>query len=218
MSTPPATIWFYRILHIDNLKFVLSRGIYSANRPDKNPNYKFIGDTGLTAQRQAYPIPLIGNYGSLGDYVPFYLGPRSPMLYTIVHGYRGTHKVPEDQIVYIGCRMSDLIAGNAEVLLTDGHAKQSTTTFFLSTEDLSQIDWEAASAKIWRNTEADWDLQRRKQAEGLVKDHVPPECISFVATQSVGSEQKCQQIVFKLGLNKQLTVRRVPDFFYNLTP
>ena len=35
----------------------------------------------------------------IGDYIPFYLGPRSPMLYVIQHGYNGVQRVePENMI------------------------------------------------------------------------------------------------------------------------
>lgn len=135
MSSPPKTIWFYRIIHVDNLEFALVNGLYAGSHLGRDPNYVFIGDTGLTADRLEYPIPLAGNHGSLGDYVPFYLGPRSPMLYQIHTGNRGVTKRSQDDIVYLCCRMTSLQEAGLEVLLTDGHAKAATTSYFTADDD-----------------------------------------------------------------------------------
>jgi|AntRauTorckE5430_2_1112549.scaffolds.fasta_scaffold00907_7 hypothetical protein len=214
MSTPPAVVWFFRIIHIDNLEFALRSGLFAGTHPDRDPDYIFIGDTGLTAERFDFPIPLDGNHGNLGEYVPFYLGPRSPMLLNIITGFRGVTKRPQEDIVYLCCRMTDLQASDLDLLLTDGHAKSWHTQYFTPEDDLQLIDWVASGAEDWKDSERDWDLQRRKQAEGMVRNHVPPTCISFVAVKNEGIALRCKQIIVNLNLDQQVRVRTSPSIYY----
>ena len=86
-------IWLYRIVHINNVEYLLHNGISTQQDPQSNSNYVNIGDTNLINQRMDYPINLEG-YGNLGDYGPFYFGPLSPMLLNIKTGYRGIKQLP----------------------------------------------------------------------------------------------------------------------------
>ena len=213
MATRPQTIWLYRIFHRDNLEYICRNGVYAATHPKKNPAYTFIGDPKLTDHRKDYPIPLAGTR-VLGDYVPFYLGPRSPMLYQIYRGGQGVDQQAQQDIVYLGCRLQDLEAANCEVLLTDGHARNNFTSFFRSKDDLSSIDWKATQVRFWKASEKDWDLQRRKQTEGLVKHHVPPECIRFFVTKSDSVATYIQHIVLDCGLNVTVHIDQEEKFYY----
>lgn len=75
-------IWLYRIVHINNIEHILTRGIFSHSHANADSEYVNIGDATLINQRNDFPVKLDG-YGNLGDYVPFYFGPLSPMLYNI---------------------------------------------------------------------------------------------------------------------------------------
>ena len=81
-------IWLYRLIHVDNVEYVLRNGMFTRNHAQADPSYINIGDTILINQRSEYPVKIEG-YGNLGDYVPFYFGPLSPMLLNIKTGYRG---------------------------------------------------------------------------------------------------------------------------------
>jgi hypothetical protein len=58
-----------------------------------------------------------------------------------------------------------------------GTPKASQTQFFWQRADLDKVDWALVNERYWQNTEQDRDIQRRKQAELLVFQHVPPQCI-----------------------------------------
>lgn len=76
----PIPTRIYRITHLDNLLATLQQGIFCRNHP--TATYRNICDASLTDRRNRITVPLpLG--GFLNDYVPFYLGPRSPMLYRI---------------------------------------------------------------------------------------------------------------------------------------
>ncbi|WP_338874931.1 DUF4433 domain-containing protein [Spirosoma sp. SC4-14] len=144
-----------------------------------DPNYIFIGDSQLTQDRHEYPVPL-ENYGNLGDYVPFYFGPLSPMLLNIKTGYRGITKRPQEEIIYISCKVDSIVKAGLRFVFTDGQAKDRLTVFYQSLDDLDKIDWEVVKAKYWHNIEDDFDRQRRKQAEFLVYEQVTANLIDAI--------------------------------------
>jgi hypothetical protein len=62
--------------------------------------------------------------------MPFYFGPRSPMLYVIQHGYNGVRKVKPEDIVYCVVRIEDIIKNDIDCIFTDGHALSSLTNYY----------------------------------------------------------------------------------------
>lgn len=74
----------YRITHVDNL-LTLSRrkGLHApASLPEDGLEYRPIHDESIRHRRAVRPLPC-GPGGTVADYVSFYLGHRSPMLYRI---------------------------------------------------------------------------------------------------------------------------------------
>ena len=82
----------FRIVHIDNIPYILKNGIVNAAKSTKkDDSYISIGDESLIEVRRNQNI--IHTESCIGDYIPFYFGPRSPMLYTIQNGYNGVKKM-----------------------------------------------------------------------------------------------------------------------------
>lgn len=178
-NNTPEKIWLFRITHYKNLGHIIRNGIYSREHELYDPNYINIGDTGLIAERKVHPLPIEGA-GNIGDYIPFYFGPLSPMLLNIISGYRGIKKVPQREIIYT-CYPLEELTKACKFVFTDGHAKSSLTKFYTSLEDMDKLDWEVIGDKLWKNTDADRDRMRRKQAELLVSTHVPTACLKAIA-------------------------------------
>jgi len=128
MSIEIDKIWLYRIVHIDNVEYLLQHGMFNKNHAYADPNYINIGDTTLIAQRNDYPIKLT-DFGNLGDYVPFYFGPLSPMLLNIKTGFRGIKMRPQSEIVYMCCKLDQIVRECPKWCFTNGHAKTSITEF-----------------------------------------------------------------------------------------
>lgn len=101
----------FRLTHIDNIQHVLSNGLVRASSPLRSDNYLPIGDSKVIKIRGNR---VVGGY-RLSEYVPFYFGPRSPMLYVIQHGYNGVRKEKPENIVYCVVRINDLVANNEEL-------------------------------------------------------------------------------------------------------
>ena len=162
----------FRITHIDNIPYIDRNGLVKADSPLRNPNYVSIGDTQVIQIRNQR---IFKGY-RLSDFIPFYLGPRSPMLYVIQHGYNGVKRVDAEQIVYCVIRLDDINNYNIDCVFTDGHALSALTTYY-EKKDLGRIDkivnYDDVYSSQW-NLEEDLDLKRRKEAELLVRVDLPP--------------------------------------------
>ena len=116
----------------------------------------------------------------LGDYIPFYFGVRMPMLYVIQHGGNFVPTaVPPEDIIYIVCRVCDVIVEEQEYYYTDGHATEWLTSVYDAThlDELPiRIDWEAVKARYWGGSD-NLLVKARKQAEFLVRNDIKPEYI-----------------------------------------
>lgn len=168
----PNVIYLFRICHIDNLDYILESGkLTSPNNPDSDPNYIGIGDSTLISSRSLREIQIVP-YGSFNNYVAFYFGARSPMLYNIQKGYNNVTRRSPDEIIYLVTTFDKVKEENCQYVFTDGHAYHNLSQFFNQEESLGEVDWKAVNLVRWNDTEEDPDRKRRKQAEFLVHNEI----------------------------------------------
>jgi len=210
----PNIVEVFRIVHIENVEYLLTHGMFTKSHAQADPDYINIGDTGLIAQRNDYPVRIHPPNGVLGEYVPFYFGPLSPMLLNIKTGHRGITQRPQSDIVYVVCGLATLVDNCGAWCFTDGHAKNAITAFYNHLDNLDKVDWDMVSERHWKNTEEDFDRMRRKQAEFLVKTHVPLSCISSIVVLNQQRQTFVEEIINRLGL--EIPVRENPgnQFYY----
>ena len=70
----------FRIVHIDNIPHVVKYGLVHNDSPFASDSFVPIGDVSVMDARSTKQLP-DGSF--LSEYIPFYFGPRSPMLYNI---------------------------------------------------------------------------------------------------------------------------------------
>lgn len=70
----------FRIVHIDNIPHVVKYGLVHNGSPFASDSFVPIGDVSVMDARSTKQLP-DGSF--LSEYIPFYFGPRSPMLYNI---------------------------------------------------------------------------------------------------------------------------------------
>lgn len=203
-----------RLIHFEMLDEVLSNGMYSKNSGHEIPCYINIGDAELIKQRDEYVVKIDPPNGHLGDYIPFYFAGHSPMLLNIKTGYRGIKKYPQSELAFLVCKISDIINNCPHWCFTDGHAKSSITKFYNNIEDLSLLDWDTINLQFWSSNEEDWDRMRRKQAEFLVKKHVPVACISQIIVLNSEQEAKVKEIERRLGIDIPVVIDIQRKYFY----
>ncbi len=210
----PEIIRVYRIVHIDNVEYLLTKGMFHRYHPKADPDYINIGDSNLIEQRNTYHVGINPPNGLLGDYVPFYFGPLSPMLLNISTGYRGITKRSQSEIAYIVCNFNDVVAKCTTWCFTDGHAKNAITCFYNQQSDLDKIDWNIVFERFWKNTEEDYDKMRRKQAEFLVQHHVPASCIAGIIVYNEQAKEIIDNIVCIVGLNIPIVINPKSNYYY----
>lgn len=99
-------IYLFRMTHIENIPHVLQYGITHSQSANANPAYVPIGDSSLISTRSGF---VLANGRRLGDYIPFYFGVRTPMLYVIQKGFNGVVTTPPADIVYWVTTMQKII-------------------------------------------------------------------------------------------------------------
>ena len=200
-------VYAYRLTHINNIPHILQMGLVHPSSPKESPTYVQIGDSSIIKVRGE---ELHKGY-RLSDYIPFYFGPRSMMLYVIQNGFNGVKKVAPEDIVYCVLKIDIVIEQGWDCVFTDGHAVTEITQFYTK-KDLPNLNnivkVEDVYAKYW-NDEYDLDLSRKRQAELLIKDEISPQ---YIAGYFVYNEDAKQRLV-NLGVT-QGQIRVVPQYYF----
>jgi hypothetical protein len=204
-----------RIMHVDNLAICLQRqGIHAPTcQPDDGLVYRPIHSAEIQAKRRLRPVTC-GPRGVIHDYVPFYFGHLSPMLFQLktgrVHGYTDG----QDPIIHVVSCVQAVQAAGAGFIFSDGHGLAAYTSWYDDLAELSKVDWTMVYQRYWRDEDADMDRQRRKQAEFLVHRFVDWSLITEVVVISEAMRQRVQTVMagFLPGLRRPVTARR--DWYY----
>lgn len=146
MPTPIPTP-IYRMIHIENLEVLLKRQkIHAPNQaPSEGFVYRSIHDSEVQVKRKAQTVA-VGPGGVVHDYVPFYFGPRSPMLLRLHTGRVAGYTQGQDPLMYLVSSVQKIIASKARFVFTDGHSLASFTKWFTDPSDLEAIDWPTVNA------------------------------------------------------------------------
>ncbi|MBM95908.1 MAG: hypothetical protein CMI09_08690 [Oceanospirillaceae bacterium] len=192
LNPQKALIW--RIVHCDNLPWILANGLFAGNHPHKAARWVSIGNAELIEKRSHHPVPIHPG-GMLNDYVPFYFTPFSPMLLNIHTGRAGVPRHANEDIVILVSSIHTLHQQQVPVIFTDGHAYYQWTTYFSDPADLNRIDWPLLQARDFSRDPDDPGKFERYQAEALVHQHCPVSSLLGLV---------CYNDQMKLQLEKQL--------------
>lgn len=123
------------ITHVSNLPSVLQLGgLCCDNRRNRDGIVcKGIAYQHIKDRRARKRVPL-GQGGTLADYVPFYFGPRSPMLYTINKGNVPGYSDGQSPVLHLVSSVEEIVEAGLPFVFTDGHAEMGYSDFF---DDLS---------------------------------------------------------------------------------
>lgn len=214
MPAPIPTL-IYRMVHIDNLDVLLRRQALHA--PHQTPQdgliYRTIHDTDVQAKRHLQPVA-VGSGGTIHDYVPFYFGPRSPMLLQLHTGRVAGYTERQDPLVYLVSSVQAIIAGGCRFIFSDGHGLATFTQWFTDPSDLDKVDWTAVNARQWNDTVQDMDRQRRKQAEFLVFQDCPWSAVITIAVLNDTVEAQVEAIVARHAPALRRSVAIHPEWYY----
>lgn len=188
-QTPTRSRWLLHFTHIDNLPQIVESGqLVCDSMAQQGLMQAEVGDLAIKEARRRRTIPIHPG-GCVGDYVPFYFAPRSPMMYRIACDHRdsipGRYPGGDRPLVYLAATVGAVIDAQLTWVATDGNAANATTEFSSDLDRLNEmVDWPLMTAERWNNVPDDPDRQRRRMAEFLVHRHVPLTVIHSVGTYS----------------------------------
>ena len=176
MSSPPSHPKIYHITHVDNLASILAAGGLSSDSvmlASGGPT-STIGMGSIKKRRLELPVKCYPGY-KVGDFVPFYFGPRSIMLY-LIHmanhaelSYRGG----QGPIVHLESDLNETIEwaeqNHRKWAFTLSNAGAAYAEFRKKKEQLSEVNCEAVRASDFRPSV----VKEGKQAELLVHEFFP---------------------------------------------
>lgn len=213
--TAPNPTPIYRALHVDNLAVHLRRNALHA--PNHTPNdglkYRTIHNVDIQKERHARSIPC-GPRGTIHDYVTFYFGPRSPMLYQLHTGWVSGYDEGQEPIIYLTSTAQGVDAQGAGFVFSDGHGIAAFTKWFDDLRYLDRVDWDAVNARIWRDTVEDPDRQRRKQAEFMVHRRLDWAAIDDIGVINAGMKTRVEAILGPFPAESRRPVLVRPAWYY----
>lgn len=134
--------------------------------------------------------------GFLPDYVPFYFGPRSPMLYAIGGGNVKGYMDGEDSILHLVSSTEAMAASGLSFAFTDGHAEMAVSQFFDEVSKLvTEVDWEVVRSKYWNDIPEYPDRKRKRQAEFLVYQFVPWRLVERIGVKDATRKAQVEKLL-----------------------
>lgn len=201
-------LFLFRMTHIENISHIVQHGLTHSASINSNPNFRPIGDGSLIATRNSFHLT---NGRNLGEYIPFYFGMRTPMLYVVQNGYNMVASTPAEDIVYCVSSVQKIIDLQLDFVFTDGHAVDSFSTQYFAA-DIQNIhniiDKNAINAKYWRD-DNDLDRKRRKEAEFLVLGDIALDGILCYLVYN----EKAKETLLNLGVS-DAQIRVKPDYYF----
>jgi ssDNA thymidine ADP-ribosyltransferase DarT-like protein len=179
----------FRIVHRENLDWILDHGLTSLSSGNLDPNFVSIGNPEIIARRHERPVSIPPG-GTLADYVPFYFTPWSPMLYNIKTGWGGVTRRPNEEILILVSSIPHLVKQGRTFVFTDRHALLGSTRFSANVADLNWIDWGILQARDFKRSFDDLEKVERYQAEALVHQAMPVSCLLGVGCYSAAVKEQ----------------------------
>lgn len=150
MTLGPVQTLVYHITDVDNLPGILASGGLRADVAMANANPVVIGYAHIKQRRMAeIRVDCCGGR-FVGEFVPFYFSPRSPMLYTVNKGNTGRAAGCQRSIVHLVSTVAVGIAQNRAWAISDGNAAAFHTSFAADLAALNGLDWPTIHATQWQ--------------------------------------------------------------------
>lgn len=208
-------IWVFRIIPFKNLENNLRHGLHSKNADKKHAEFISIGSEEVIKRRDTTIVKCFEDT-VVNDYVPFYFSVRTPMLYNVITGH-GVPKFPQEEIIYLCCKLTDLATDEFQWCYTNGNAATKITRFFRKLSGIEEkIDWRSIRSTDFRddNEDGDEDRGRKKHAEFLVKDYVPAKYIKRIVVLNEAKKKQVEKIIEKLDLEIEVFINPEKKFYF----
>jgi len=201
----------FRIVHRDNVPWILTNGMHCRSSTVQAPRYRTIGNPDLIDKRQRRTVPIPPG-GTLSDYVPFYFTPFSPMMLNIKTGHGGVTRVPNEEIVIFVSSLPRVAELGIPFVFSDRHAYLQTANFYSALAELSNITWELLQRRDFKRDPDDPEKIERYQAEALIHQQVPLEAFLGAVCYTKLVEHELNQLVVSSSMS--FKVARRPGWYF----
>ena len=208
LNPEKALIW--RIVHRDNLPWILDNGLHCANSKVLAPQYVNIGNLDLIDKRRSRRVP-IAPEGFLADYVPFYFTPFSVMMKNIHSGW-SVQQRSNDEIVILVSSLHRVEQLGLPFVFTNAHAYPDWTDYYSDLANLREIDWSILQRRDFKRDPDDPRKMERYQAEALIHHHLPITGLLGIMCYNDAMKERIEQDVAARGLT--LSVHARPGWYF----
>lgn len=215
---PPEHPKIYHIVHVDRLASIAADGYLFSDRviSEREGAGTTIGMGRIKRRRLSLPIACQPGL-HVGECVPFYWCPRSVMLFLI-------HRDNNPDLTYHGGQQ--LILHLEDLLRTvewaEQHAKRWAFTlsnagsyYFenrCELRQLTEVNWDAVSARKWSGRGVPVAVKEGKQAEFLIEDCFPCELVERIGVHSTAVANRADQALTATAHRPLIEVRT--DWYY----
>lgn len=223
MPIPQPTRLFH-ITAIANLEKICASGSLLAKNAGATAgiNYQNIAHQGAQNARARRNVPNPPG-GLVHDFVPFYFAPRSPMLFAIHGGRVAGCDLKQSDIVHLETTVEKLTDSGAEFVFYDCNATLAWSSAYTTLDKLDRIAWDLLTedqaldgfCKYWQSRPGHdrySDRMERRQAEFLVKTHVPLAHISKIGVIDAAKRTQVRAILEQAGVHLPVEVK--PDWYF----
>lgn len=205
----------FHFTHIDNLPAIIKNNALVADCSMRAAGTRCVetGNPEIKKRRRSRRVSVPPG-GVVGDYVPFYFAPRSPMLFKVAKEkfFQGEHV--QGDLVYLISRTS-AVDSVRPVVCTDRNAATSLAEFRKGLAELDHfVDWDLMRSAMWCDTDEDPDRRHRRMAELLVHESVPTSCLTGVVVRN-SEVAKCVNLCLSGTALARLEVRVLTDWYFD---
>jgi hypothetical protein len=207
------TTYIYHIKHITLLPSIISLGGIACDRICRQSGLAGleISYSALKDKRMRTAVE-ISPGGTLGDYVPFYFAPCSPMLLAYKDGYVTGRPENQDDIIYLVTDAEYITWRGLTFVFTDGHPITEPKAFFNQLSDLSKVDFSIMPGRYWFDTNSDPDRKRRRQAEFLILGNFAWTDVRAIGVRTDAAKQRVEDIMRDTSYKPPCVIR--PAWYY----
>ena len=204
----------YHITPIDNLPSIIAEGCLwsDCQALQRNPDHIVIGyDTIKKRRLEELPVACCPST-FVGQYVPFYFCPRSPMLY-VIHRRNSDlqYQSGQDRIVHLVSKVGVAIQSSAgrAWAFSDGNAGARYARFCNNLDEIDEyVDWTAVRATSW----SDPTVKERKQAEFLVYESFPWTAFMGIGVIRQELAREVESLIQNADHQPKIVVK--PEWYY----
>lgn len=216
--TDSQPVYIFHITHVKNLQTLITdEHLWSDREVSQRRTSRVVIGYDHIKERRLNELTVLCHPGTMvGDFVPFYFCPRSPMLYKISRQDGSlTYTGGQEAIVHLVSTVDRAIdsAEDRPWAFSDGNAGAHYTQFSKDLDQLdSFVDWDSVNSKWWSGPQVDPAVRSKKMAEFLIYERFPWNAIGGIGVMTPSVRDQVLEIIADCGHKPQVAVKK--EWYY----